>query len=146
MLQEVKVKDLSKLEDILKRNLAACKIENRTSYDYIRATATLFDAQGNIAIWVDDLGDPHVLLIVTSGKFGVLNETYCFANTIYTDESHQSLDIVREMVNTATLWAKSRNCNNLQLSSWIYLGCKDVGKVWEEFGAIPQETIYIVKL
>ena len=143
MLTEVNIKDFPKLEGIVNRNIASCKCDTRTSYEYIKATVTLFALAENIGVWTDNLEDPHALIIVTKGKFGVLNETFAFVNTIYVDEDQRAIDILQKMVDTATLWAKNNSCNTVQVSSWVYRGCKNVRGLWDKFGFEPQETIYV---
>lgn len=142
-MEQVNVKDFDKLKGIVEKNIKRCNISDRTSYDYVKATSTLFAAQGNAVIWVDDLKDPHALLIVTAGKFGVLNEKFCFINTVYIDEGHESMDLVKEMITTAEMWGRSQGCSVSQVSSWIYRGCLDTGKLWEKLGYSPQETIHV---
>jgi|TARA_R110002167_G_scaffold294935_5_gene499555 hypothetical protein len=143
MLQEVAVTEFPKIKEIVERNISACKVESRTSFDYINATATLFASQNNIGVWVDDIEKPTALLIVTSGKFGVLNEVFAFVNTIYIDEDRRTPELLKSMADTAALWAKSRGCKTLQISSWIYRGCPDISSVWVKSGFEPQETIFV---
>lgn len=146
MLQQVEVKDFDKLEGIIKRNIAACNVQDRTQFDYVKATATLFATQGNVGVWTDNIDDPHVLLIVTSGKFGVLNEIFGFVNTIYIDKAHRSSELLKQMLDTAKLWSRAKGCKVLQVSSWLYHGCEDVGDLWEALGYEVQETIYVTQL
>jgi GNAT superfamily N-acetyltransferase len=143
MLTPVEIKDFDKLEGIIKRNIELCNVGKRTSFEYVKATATLFAAQGNVGIWVDDLENPGSLLIVTSGKFGVLNETFAFVNTIYADKQYRNRRVLKEMIDTALLWSRSKNCETLQVSSWVYQGCDDTSSVWKSFGFDIQETIYV---
>jgi hypothetical protein len=143
MLTEVKIKDFLKLKGIITRNIEACKVTSRTTFEYVHATATLFATQGNMGVWVDDLESPQVLLIVTSGKFGVLDETFAFVNTVYVDEDRRSIAILKEMTDTAAMWAKSKGCKVLQVSSWAYRGSAALDGFWERFGFEIQETIFI---
>lgn len=146
MLQQVDVKDFDKLEGIIKRNIVACNVQDRTQFEYVKATATLFATQNNVGIWTDDLDDPHVLLIVTSGKFGVLNEIFGFVNTIYIDKKHRSSEMLKRMLDTAQMWSRAKGCKTLQVSSWLYQGTEDVGDLWEALGYEVQETIYVKQI
>lgn len=143
MLTQVDIKDFDKLEGIIKRNIAACNVQDRTSFDYVKATATLFATQNNVGIWTDDIDEPHVLLIVTSGKFGVLNEVFGFVNTIYIDKKKRDSKTLKQMLDTASMWARAKGCKTLQVSSWLYHGTEDVGDLWEALGYEVQETIYV---
>lgn len=146
MLTQVEVKNFDKLEGILKRNIVACNLQDRTQFDYVKATATLFSTQGNIGIWTDNIDDPHLVLIVTSGKFGVINEVFGFVNAVYIDRDHRSAEKLRQMLDTAKLWARAKGCRVLQVSSWLYRGCEDIGDLWEALGYEVQETIYVTEL
>tara|TARA_R110000851_G_scaffold39729_12_gene100750 strand:- start:2003 stop:2443 length:441 start_codon:yes stop_codon:yes gene_type:complete len=146
MLTQVNTKDFPKLADILKRNIETCNVGSRTSVEYISASLTLHAAQGGLGVWTDNLEDPHALLITTVGKFGVLNEVYCFVNTIYADEGHRSPEITKTMLDTVSLYATAKGCNVIQGSSWLYEGALDISPMWEEFGAVPQEIIHVKKI
>lgn len=146
MLTLVQQNDFPKLAEILKRNIDACNVGDRTSVEYVSASLVLHAAQNGIGVWTDNLDDPHALLIATVGKFGVLNETYCFVNTIYVDEEHRSPDITKKMLDTITLYATSKGCNTIQGSAWTYKSSTDISALWESFGATPQETIYVKHL
>lgn len=146
MLEQVKIKDLDKLEGIIKRNLATCKVQDRTQFEYLKASFTLFASQNNIGIWVDSIEDPHALLVVTTGKFGILNEIFGFINMIYIDKKHRNTETVKAMMDTATMWSRAKNCQITQVSSWLYDDCPDVGDLWEALGYEVQETIYVKKI
>jgi len=146
MLTPVIQKDFHKLAGILQRNIESCKITGRTSVEYITASLTLHAAQDCLGVWTDDLDDPHAILVATVGKFGVLNETYCFVNTIYVDNGHRSSSVTKQMLDTLSLYATSKGCDTVQGSSWIYDGATDTASFWESFGAAAQETIYIKHL
>ena len=143
MLHQVQVTDFDKIKDIVLRNIEECRAGKRTSYDYVKATATLFSSQGNVGIWVDDIDSPTCLLIVTKGKFGVLNETFAFVNTIYVDKDKRTPSLFTEMAQTAEVWARSNGCDSLQGSAWVYEGCDDCSRLWEKEGFSIQEKIYV---
>ena len=143
MLLEVKLLDIPKLKDIIERNIASCNVGDRTSFEYVKSTATLFSQAGDLAAWTDSLEDPHLILIVTKGKFGVLNETIAFINTLYIDEGYQNSSRIQEMVTTAELWAKGQGCDCITGSSWVFRGSKDISTLWENLGYQVQEKLYV---
>lgn len=143
---QVDIKDFDKLKGILERNFVACKVTDRTSFEYVKANATILAPSNSIGIWVDNLEDPHAILVVTGGKFGVLNEDFAFVNTIYVDPDHHSGGLVQSMIDTAKLWGKSRNAQILQVSDWVYRGEKSKGALWASLGFEKQETLFIQQL
>lgn len=135
-----------RLNDIVSRNIADCNIQDRTSADYIIASITLHYSQGNVGVWVDNPDDPHMLLVVSVGRFGTMNEVYCFVNSIYIDKEHRDSNKVKQMLDTVELFAQSKQCDAIYGSSWIYRGSLDIASVWKSFGAELQETIYVKHL
>lgn len=143
MLTEVKVEDLPKLRGIIERNIAFCNASKRTSFEYVQATITLHALSDSIQVFTDDLNDPHHYVIVSCGKFGVMDEVYGFINTIFSDEDHRSAEMVEEMVTAAKLWAKSKNTDVFLVSSWQYRGTPTTTELWKSLGFEVQEQILI---
>lgn len=143
MLTKIDTSSYSKLTDILKRNIAACNVGERTSVEYITASMRLHDSQGGIGVYVDDADDPHLLLIVSAGKFGVLNEKVCYVNTLYVDPDRRSSFDRAAVVDAINLFARSQDCNVIFGSSWTFRGSVDSSTFWKSFGAEEQETIHV---
>jgi hypothetical protein len=146
-MKEVKAADIPKIYEILDRNIKACKIEGRTSTAYCAANITLRMSTGQCGIWVDNIEKPQALLVVTVGKFGVMDENVCFVNTIYADGPRQDdLSLGQDMLDTVELYASNNSCDCIYGSAWVYKGCIDISPLWKRFGAEKQEIIYIKKL
>lgn len=142
-LQEVKVEDFHKLQGILERNIAACSVDDRTSFEYVKASVTLHAAAGGVGIRVDNIDDPHVLLIMSNGKFGVLNEKFTFVNTVYADEGYRRPSVLKKMMDIAELWALAHDSDKVLVSSWVYRGSLDISKALENLGYTRQEIIHV---
>ena len=135
-----------RLKGILERNIADTNVGDRTSSEYLIANLTLHQSQAAVGVWVDNADDPHVLLVLSVGRFGTLNETYCFVNSMFVDTEHRSPRVTKELLATITLYAQAKQCDAVYGSSWTYRGATDVSAVWAAYGAEPQETLFVKHL
>ena len=136
---EVKIKDLSKLDEIIQRNIECCNLAKRASVQYARSMIVVYLSNGNGRVWTDDLEAPHAFLFVTTGKKPLLNEMTGFINSLYLDKDHRSNDKVKEMLDVARMWSKAQGCSRFQVSSWLFGGCEDITSLWESNGFEKQE-------
>jgi len=136
---EVNIKNLSKLDGIIERNIECCNLVKRADVQYIRSMIVVYISNGNGRLWTDDLEDPHSFLFVTTGKKPFLNEMTGFINSLYVDKDYRSNDKVKEMLDVARMWSKAQGCSRLQVSSWLFGGCEDITSLWESNGFEKQE-------
>lgn len=142
MLHKVDTHNIPELTGIIEQHLTGSKVLHRTSVEYFSAAMVISSQAGNGSVWVDDLKNPTCYIYVTTNRRSILDEVAGLVEAVYVAPScTNKLKTVKEMIKTAETFFRYHKCKVANVSSWIADGNKDVVKIWQRMGYVPQEIV-----